>query len=206
MKRYKHHLKHSGFTLIEILTVITIIAILSAIGFGTYLKVIKQTKATQAKAMIENISSNLEMRVTQGFSEEEITALGGVIDPVTLYPIGDGTDASTENLYAVLSGDYTLTGQVDDDRKPMFAQIDPQYSGKGQYLIMQSASQLNAGRDTSKLIIVDPWNQPLRYKSPGDKNNVENGFDIWSIGPDGADFEETNGDGEDGGLDNITNW
>jgi len=175
--------------------------------------VIKQTKATQAEVMIENISSNLETRVNQGFSQEEQDTLAseGVISSGEIYPSGDGSETSSEKLYAVLSGDYTLSGEVDDDRKPMFAEIDPQYSGKGQYLMRQSADQLKNGRDASKLIMVDPWNQPLRYEFDGTgtaqlHNNVENGFDIWSIGPDGADFGETNDDGEDGGLDNITNW
>ena len=174
--------------------------------------VIRQSKSTQAEVMIENISSSLENRINQGFSEEERTTLeaNGLIDPDTKYPLGDGGVDSSENLYAVLSGDYTLSGIVDDDRQPMFPQVDPQYSGKGQYLIRQSSDQLENGRDTTKLKLVDPWGNQLRYAydTTGTlqlNNNVENGFDIWSVGPDGVDTG-LNADGEDGELDNITNW
>ncbi len=193
MKSYKNKPKRSGFTLIEILTVITILAVLGGIGFGTYMAVIRQTKSTQAEVMIENISSSLEARINQGLSKDDIDDLSGLIDPDALYPTGDGSDTSSENLYAVLSGDYTLSGEVDQDRQPMFPQIDPEYEGKGKYV-------------NKDLLLVDPWQQPLRYEFPGSKNNVENGFDIWSLGPDGVDSGTLNEDGDDGGLDNITNW
>jgi len=210
MNRIKHQSKRSGFTLIEILTVIIILAVLGGIGFGTYMLVIKQSKSTQAKVMIENISASLENRIGQGLTADDIDILkqnsGIVFDIGNLYPNGDGKDGSTISIYAILSGDFDLSGEVDDDRQPMFPQIDPEYAGKGQYLIRQSEEQLKGGRDTTKLIMVDPWNQPLRYKYPGDKNNVENGFDIWSLGPDGFDAGTLNEDGDDGGLDNITNW
>ncbi|MEO1856056.1 MAG: prepilin-type N-terminal cleavage/methylation domain-containing protein [Rubritalea sp.] len=198
MKRYKKLPIRTGFTIIEILTVIVILAILGGIGFGTYITVIRQSKTSQTEVMIENISSMLEARVNQGFSKDDLDDLNGIIDSSTLYPTGDGSDTSSENLYAVLSGDYTLTGKVDDDRQPMFPQIDPEYAGKGKYV--------NKDR-----LLIDPWQRPLRYEYDASgatqlHNNVENGFDVWSLGPDGYDFGETNEDGADGGLDNITNW
>ena len=44
----------------------------------------------------------------------------------------------------------------------------------------------------------DPWQKPFQYKCPGDFN--EDGYDLWSIGPDGED----NGGRE--GSDDIKNW
>ena len=164
--------------------------------------VIRQTKSTQAEVMIENISANLENRVNQGFSEEERSTLeaNGVIDSGDVYPSGDRSATSSANLYAVLSGDFDLDGLVDTDvdgitgnnRQPMFPQVDPEYTGKGKYV-------------NDDLLLVDSWQQPLRYEFPGTNNNVENGFDIWSVGPDGVDTG-LNADGDDGELDNITNW
>lgn len=173
----------SGFTMIELLTVMAILAILGGFGFGTYILVIKQSKESEAKIMLENISSQLEVRIAQGFTQDEETALSGLLDGNTLYPTGDGLDESTKGLYAVLSSDFDRSGQVDDDYTPSFPKMDPEYQGKGKYV-------------NKDLLLIDPWQQPLRYLYPGDKNNVENGFDLWSAGPDGEFDTE----------DDINNW
>jgi len=44
----------------------------------------------------------------------------------------------------------------------------------------------------------DPWGNPFQYKSPGDVN--EEGFDLYSMGPDGQD------DGGKEGSDDVKNW
>jgi len=41
---------------------------------------------------------------------------------------------------------------------------------------------------------LDPWNHPYQYRYPGTHN--KNGYDIWSMGPDG----------QDGTADDIGNW
>jgi len=41
---------------------------------------------------------------------------------------------------------------------------------------------------------LDPWNHPYQYRFPGTHN--KNGYDIWSLGPDG----------QDGTADDIGNW
>ena len=46
--------------------------------------------------------------------------------------------------------------------------------------------------------LVDPWSQPFEYKSPGEFH--EDGYDLWSRGPDGVD------DGGKEGSDDIKNW
>ena len=40
----------------------------------------------------------------------------------------------------------------------------------------------------------DPWGNPYQYKYPGEKN--QNGYDLWSMGPDG----------QSGTDDDIGNW
>jgi len=47
---------------------------------------------------------------------------------------------------------------------------------------------------TRQGILEDPWDQPLRYASPG-VHNVES-YDLWSIGPDGLDDTP----------DDVANW
>lgn len=42
--------------------------------------------------------------------------------------------------------------------------------------------------------LVDPWNREFEYKAPG--THHEDGFDLWSIGPDGIE----------GTDDDIPNW
>lgn len=88
-----------------------------------------------------------------------------------------------DDLYALLSGDLDSDGKVDEDETPAFKEMDPQYDGKGKYL--------NNSRQ-----IIDPWATPIRYEFPGTHNNVEDGYDLSSAGPDQ----------EFGTDDDIKNW
>jgi general secretion pathway protein G len=42
--------------------------------------------------------------------------------------------------------------------------------------------------------LIDPWDNPYKYDAKGKKN--QNGYDVWSMGPDG----------QDGNADDIGNW
>jgi general secretion pathway protein G len=44
----------------------------------------------------------------------------------------------------------------------------------------------------------DPWGKPFQYRRPGEFN--EDGYDLWSTGPDGKD------DGGKSGSDDVKNW
>ncbi len=46
--------------------------------------------------------------------------------------------------------------------------------------------------------LLDPWGNPFEYRSPGEVN--EDGFDLWSRGPDLED------DGGKEGSDDVKNW
>lgn len=177
----------AGFTLIEILVVITIIAVLASIGFGTYMLVNRTAAEKSCKILIENVGMQLEKRVNQQFTAEERALLeAGVLDTDGVFPAGDGSATSTKNLVALIAGDFDNDGTVDDDQKPLISEIDPKYAGRGRLV-----------RDG---LLVDPWNRPMYYRYPGEKNNMENGFDLWSAGPDG----KTSTDEER--KDDVDNW
>ncbi len=46
--------------------------------------------------------------------------------------------------------------------------------------------------------LLDPWSNPFEYRSPGEIH--EEGYDLWSRGPDGID------DGGQEGSDDVKNW
>lgn len=46
--------------------------------------------------------------------------------------------------------------------------------------------------------LLDPWSNPFEYRSPGEVH--EEGYDLWSRGPDGED------DGGQEGSDDVKNW
>lgn len=46
--------------------------------------------------------------------------------------------------------------------------------------------------------LLDPWGSPFEYRSPGEIH--EDGYDLWSRGPDGED------DGGQEGSDDVKNW
>jgi general secretion pathway protein G len=51
-----------------------------------------------------------------------------------------------------------------------------------------------SGPYLEKAVPLDPWGRPFQYASPGRHNS--DSFDVWSLGPDGADGTE----------DDIGNW
>lgn len=181
--RKSHQPMRQGFSMIEMLVVVAIIAVLAGMGFGTFMLVGKNAKISQAELMIENVSSSLEARLSEGFSKSELADLGDVLDARSNMPTGSGGKNSTRGLYRILSGDFNNDGRIDEGVEPAFPEIDPEYEGAGRYV--------NDDR-----LLIDPWRQPLRYQYPGINNNVEDGFDIWSAGPDG-EFDTD---------DDINNW
>lgn len=188
MKISKNYQKRAGFSMVEVLAVIMILAVLGSIGFGTFMLVNRNARVTQAEVMIENLTSQLEIRSKENFTDEQIQEMSDILEPGTFMPSGDGSSTSSENLYAYLSGDFDSNGIYEDgEGEPVIPELDPNYQGKGRYV-----------NDRQEL--VDPWKTPIRYEFDPDgiqlNNNVEGGFDIWSAGPD-KEFDTE---------DDINNW
>lgn len=98
---------------------------------------------------------------------------GSIAKALQTYKWDMGAVPDTDEGLAAL---FRAKDRVDDDR----------YDGP-YFIGMASVDELQ-----------DPWGSPFEYRSPGDVN--EDGYDLWSIGPDRTD----NGGKE--GSDDIKNW
>jgi len=80
----------------------------------------------------------------------------------------------------------------------LYHQLVNQYPTSLNDLIQQPANLKNPDKWTRLLdetkLPPDPWENEYRFAQPGSHNT--DGFDVWSIGPDGAD----------GTADDIGNW
>lgn len=146
-------LARRAFTLIEILVVIAIIAILAGLILGTSGYV--QEKAGNSRA------------------EAEIKALSNAIEAYKLdngvYPNGDGSANSTEELIKVLNPTNSGDKVYFEIPARMF---DSNRSSKSYESVRADASYLQ-----------DPFGNPYRYEFPGDENRSgEAFFDLWSQG------------------------
>lgn len=77
-------------------------------------------------------------------------------------------------------------------------------SDEGLMVLFQKKSEVDDERYTGPYLegtyeeLKDPWGSSYYFRSPGDVN--EDGFDLWSAGPDRKD------DGGKEGSDDIKNW
>lgn len=174
--KIRHSCKNStssGFSLIEVLVVISIIAVLTAItiaGLGT---VKKKSNDKRTLVLIHSIENALE---AYNLDNNE-------------FPDGDGSITSSNELYQTLYGDYDNDGISDQGEEIYCEQLDPNLKPKK-----------NNISKTDGFIIIDAWQNPIYYKSPGDMNPD---FDIWSLGPDNKGGPNSS---SDFGLDDIDNY
>ena len=170
--------KRSGFTLVEILVVIVIIGILAAItvgGVGFYNK-----KAAQSK--------------TQVFVASVSRALGEYRSDEGQYPTdgADGSERSSEILYETLFGDANGDGDSDENATIYLDTFNPTLSGPA----------LNVREKSNSYTLIDGFQNPLRYRAPGEQNPATE-FDLWSAGIDG---ETDLGNTGDDTKDDVVNW
>ena len=162
-----------GFTLVEMLVVIAIIALVSAIGYGTFIKLRENARINATELIIEAVASAMDARSSNITSAQRAAVS---IPPEQTFHSGDGSETSTNDLIAYLSGNFG----VGDEVTSVLPQVDVNTAGTANSYVEDVNGQF---------LIVDSWGTPLRYTFPGDHNTHDDGFDLESAGPD-KDFDE----------------
>jgi len=175
--------------LVEVLVVITIIALLGAIGYGTFLTLRENAKVNETELIIEAVASAMEARANDITTQQRMDV--GIPQGDVFHP-GDGSDGSTTNLVHYISGDYDRDDVPDDGVKTKLDKV----------VIDSADSNSFISEVAGAWVIVDAWDNPIRYTFPGNHNNHDDGFDLESAGPDEM-FTGTNDKGNDATLDNI---
>ncbi len=168
-------LRSRGFTLIEVMVVIAIILVLATFtigGMGWY-----KRKAAIGKTVV--LRGSIE-RALEDYALDH-----------SAYPVGNGDDDSTKDVYKALYGDADTDGIPDDGATVYLQVLDPKLKGNKQNV------------DPSNYTILDAWGETFKYQSPGDMNPQDD-FDLWSLGPDGKGGPNKGTKKER--SDDIKNW
>ena len=181
-----------GFTLMELLVVVAIIMILAALSLGGLRFMQGKQAEKKCRAQIAMLSSALE---------EYKLDFGR-------YPVANDTgtagDMGSNVLFVALYWDSDGNGAgvgADPNQRIYLPELDPGSTKQG-----WSSNPIAGPTNT----ILDPWQQPYRYRSgllgTGAVNNdcINPDFDLWSFGPDGVAGSATGNDPR--AQDNITNW
>ncbi len=147
----KLHTQPRGFTLIELLVVVAIIAILAGLSVPVIGRVMERARATEARAMV----SDLQIAVTQYYSEyNRLPGETGNSD--TQY-----NTISDTNLVAVLLGENTSIGSINNANPRRTAFIEPKYAknvGASGQSTWAGGLVENEGDGPQ---LVDPWGNPF---------------------------------------------
>lgn len=163
----------SGFTMTEILVVMAIIAVLAAMTIAGLDAVNQKTNEKRTTVLLGGLENALEAYKLDNGE----------------FPEGDGSRSSSIEVYKALHADYDLDGRSDKSETIYFDKLDPYAKGK----------KLNVLRKDG-FIIVDAWQNPFYYQSPGNENPD---FDLWSLGADEAGGPNS---ASDETKDDITNY
>lgn len=213
LSRTKHSIgAYRGFTLIEICVVIALLAILATFSWQANKMVNTRKMNETAKLQIEQMTRGLNA-YRQDMGDQ--------------LPAGDGDEWSSHVLYSVLYCDENNDGEPDMDPKtgepriPYCEELSPG-KRKGREIIngipVRMAMVQKPGKrnqDVKRLVIMDPWGIPYRYRlgyemrDPESKHRgkgINPDFDIFSLGPDTLGNGRTNrGDDEDN-ISNVRSW
>jgi len=142
-------------------------------------------------------------RQREAFTLIEVLLVAGILAVLAAFAIpslmGTANKAKIDIARAAVGPNGPIAKALDSYKWAMgaFPETDD-----GLEALMQSKDEAGDDRyDGPYLVnekIADPWNSPYSYKSPGDVH--EDGYDLWSHGPDMVDDE-----GKEG-SDDIKNW
>lgn len=142
-------------------------------------------------------------RRRSAFTLIEVLLVAGILAVLAAFAIpslmGTATKAKIDLAKAAIGPNGPIAKALDSYKWDMGQYPD---TDEGIAALFQSKNQVDDERYNGPYVkndrITDPWNNPFEYRAPGEFH--EDGFDLWSRGPDGKD------DGGKEGSDDIKNW
>lgn len=175
-----HRLGEGGFTLVELIVVIAIITLLVALIVVLMIGVTEKARYAKAHAIVRMLDEGC-MTYKLDFG---------------VFPPNDKGDSRCFHFY--LGRERILKSQrVEPGTPELQFKKPPIIEFPTDMLRITSSGPPNP---TQPVPIIDPWENVIRYKSPGSYN--KKGVDIWSPGKNGRDeLVET-----DPKFDDVCNW
>ncbi|MCH8966365.1 MAG: type II secretion system major pseudopilin GspG [Planctomycetes bacterium] len=142
-------------------------------------------------------------RRRSAFTLIEVLLVAGILAVLAAFAIpslmGTATKAKIDLAKAAIGPNGPIAKALDSYKWDMGQYPD---TDEGIAALFQSKNQVDDDRYKGPYVkndrITDPWDSPFEYRSPGEFH--EEGFDLWSRGPDMKD------DGGKEGSDDIKNW
>lgn len=142
-------------------------------------------------------------RRRSAFTLMEVLLVAGILALLAAFAVPKlfqtATDAKIKLAEAAVGPNGPLAQALERYKYNMGAYPE---TDEGMDMLLQSRDEVDDERYKGPYLqndrIEDPWGNPFEYRSPGDVH--EDGFDLWSRGPDGKD-----NDGKED-SDDIKNW
>lgn len=142
----------------------------------------------------------------QAFTLMEVLLVAGILALLAAFAlpslIGKAEEARKKLAVAAVEANGSIAKALDSYKYDMGKYPD---TDEGLQVLFQKKSSNKDERfngpymnGTYEKNCKDPWGNPYEYRSPGEFN--EDGYDLWSRGPNGED------DGGKEGSDDIKNW